>query len=440
MKSSLETVSTLERKLNIEVPASEVQAAFEKAFQSIQKHVTIKGFRQGKAPMTMVRSMYRERVQQDVIQDVIQTHYAGALKEHSLDPISYPTIEFDPLEDEKNFQFTAEFEVRPEVKLQQIEGLTVKKEKLEITDKLVDDTLEDIRKGRAETAPVLDDRAAQLGDVATIDFKGFVDGKELENGAAEGHELELGGNQFIPGFEEGVVGMKVGSNKTIELKFPEEYHVSDLAGKPVQFEVTLKELKQKVLPELNDEFAKSMGPYENMEALRKAIKDDFQTRESRRVNDELKNRLMKVLVEKNPVHAPKSLMTEQKKALIEDFRKRMQQQGMNEAQFEEYKGKWDSDFDQTASYMVQSSFLVDTIAREHGLRSTEADLEAKLKEYAAQTGIELGRIREFYGESDRKSRMAYQVTEEKVLDFLLSKAQIQEVSKEELAKDEPANV
>ncbi len=435
MKSSLESPSTLGRKLNIEVPAAEVQAAFERALRMVQKNITIKGFRKGKAPLSTIRSLYGERVKQDVIQDIIQKNYVNALEQHSLEPISFPTIEFDPLEENKDFTFTAEFEVRPEVKLQQVEGLRVKKEKLWVTDEMVNNTIEEIRKSRAETIPVVEDRAAQNGDVAVIDFKGFVDGHELENGAAEGFSLELGSNTFIPGFEDGIVGMKPGSSKTLNLKFPEGYHVADLSGKPVEFQVTLKELKTKKLPELNDEFAKSIGPFETLAALKDTIRTDFEKRESKRIEDDLKNRVMKALVDRNPVEVPKSLLAEQKKALIDDFEKRMQQQGMDKAQFEEYKQKWDADFEQTASYMIQSSFLVDKLAQEHNLRATDSDIELKLQEFANSMGIELKQMKEFYKDRDRRARLAYQITEEKVLNYVISKANIDEVSKEELEKE-----
>jgi len=435
MKSNLESVSSLERKLNIEVPATEVQAAFERALVGVQKSVQVKGFRKGKAPLQTIRSIYGDRLKQDVVQDIIQANYAHALKEHSLDPISYPAIEFDPLEDGKDFLFSAEFEIRPEVQDPQIDGLVVKKEKLEITDKTVADTLEEIRRGRAETTPVLEDRPAQLGDTAVIDFKGIVDGKPLENGAGENHALELGSNSFIPGFEEGVIGMRVGVTAPVKISFPADYHVKELAGKPVEFEVTLKELKKKSLPEIGDEFAKSLGPYEGLEALKTAIKEDFEKREGKRVQEELKNRLMKALVDKNPVPVPKTLKTEQKKALIEDFQKRMEQQGMQPDQFEDYKQKWDSDFDSTASYMIQSSFLIDKLASIHNLRASSADLELKLKEYSVETGIDMNRLNEFYADQDKKSRLAYQVTEEKVVDFLLGKAKIVEVPKSELEQE-----
>lgn len=438
MKSSLESPSTLERKLNIEVAAAEVQAAFERALVGVQKQVTIKGFRKGKAPLQTVRSIYGDRLKQDVIQDIIQTNYVSALREHSLDPVSYPTIEFDPLEDEKNFSFTAEFEIRPVIKDVKVDGLKVKKEKLEINDKTVHDTLEEIRGNRAEAVPVLEDRAAEKGDIAVIDFKGFVDGQELENGAAEGHELELGSNTFIPGFEDGVIGMRVGVTAAVKAQFPEGYHAAHLAGKTAEFQVTLKSLKKKQLPELNDEFAKGLGPYESLEALKKNIQEDQEKRESKRVNDELKNRLMRALVEANPVPVPKALMAEQKKALIEDFEKRMQQQGMGQEAYEDYKKKWDGDFEQTASYMIQSSFLIDKLATENKLRATEADIKAKLEEYAATTGIEMARLGEFYGDADRKSRLSYQITEEKVLDFLLAKAKVEEVSRAEIEKENPS--
>ena len=435
-KSKLEQISQLERKLNIEVPAREVQAAFTRAFSGIQRNVQVKGFRKGKAPLATIKSLYGDRVKQDVVQDIVQSKYAQALKEHKLDPISFPAIEFDPLEDDKDFVFSAEFEVRPDVTLKQFEGLTVKREKFVMSDVLVDATIEDIRKGRAETAPVLEDRPAAIGDIATINFAGMVDGAPLDNGSAEGHQLELGSNQFIPGFEENIVGMKVGQEKQVDIAFPADYHVTSLAGKPVSFKTKLTSLSKRVLPEVNDEFAKSAGPYENLQALRAAITADFETREGKRVADDLKNRLMKVLVDRNPVAVPKTLLNEQKKALIEDMQKRMEQQGLGNEAYEEYRAKWDKDFEQTASYMIQSSFLIDKIAADNNLKATAKDLEQKMVEFAAQTGIELERVHEFYADSERRSRLQYQATEEKVLDFLISKSKIVDASKEELAKEE----
>lgn len=435
MKATLETVSNLQRKLNIQVPASEVKAAFNNAYASIQKHVAIKGFRKGKAPIQTVKSLYGDRVKQDVVNDLVQKYYSTALREHSLNPVSFPTIEFDSLTESADFAFTAEFEVRPEIVLKQVEKLQVQREKFVLDDAFVNNTLEDIRKSRSVNVPVLEDRPAQKGDIAVIDFKGFLDSGELENGSAEGHELELGSNMFIPGFEEGVTGMTVGSEKEVQIKFPDDYHVSHLAGQPVKFQVKLHKLLKKDLPELNDAFAKEMGgKYETLEDLKTAIKEDFTKREEKRIKDELKDRLMKALVEKNPVDVPNSLLAEQKKALIEDLQKRMESQGMGGEQFEDYKQKWDSDFDETAKFMIRSSFLLDKIAEDNKLKATDADLEAKFDEYAKQTGIELARVKEFYADEDRSSRLRYQLTEERVVDWLISKADVKEVAKADLEK------
>lgn len=437
MKATLETVSTLERKLNIQVPASEVQAAFETAYKSIQKHVAIKGFRQGKAPIKSVKAMYGDRVKQDVVNDLVQKYYSSALREHSLDPVSFPTIEFDALDEGKDFGFTAEFEVRPNVTLKKIEKLPLKREKFELKESFVDEALHDIQKNRAVNVPVLEDRMAQKGDIAVIDFKGFLASGPLENGSAEGHELELGSNMFIPGFEEGVIGMATGAEGEVKIEFPKDYHVAELAGQPVTFKVKLQKLLKKELPELNDEFAKSLGgKTESLAQLKETIRKDQVQREEKRVKDELKNRLMKTLVESNPVDVPKALMAEQKKALIEDLKKRMESQGMGPEQFEEYKDKWDKDFEETASFMIRSSFLLDKISIDKNLRATDEDLEAKFQEYAGQTGIELARVKEFYGDEDRRSRLRYQLTEDKVVDWLIAHADVKDVSREEIEKDE----
>lgn len=436
MKSSVENVSKLERKLNIQVPAKEVQEAFERAFKGIQQHVEIKGFRKGKAPINTIRSMYGDRVKQDVINDLVQKHYASAVSEHSLEPISYPAIEFDEIDSAKDFSFTAEFEVRPEIKDPKIDGLTVKKEKFSINDELVNKTLDDIRASRAETSPVLENRAAQQGDIATIDFEGTLLTGPLENGSGKDFDLELGGSQFIPGFEENVVGMTIGQTKDVSIAFPEDYHVKELAGKPVTFKTTLKGLKKKSLPELNDAFVQGLGgEYKDLDALKKAIRDDFEKRETKRITEEFRNRLMRAVVEKNPVEVPKSLLAEQKKALVEDFKQRLKQQGMDESQFAEYQDKWDSDFNTTATFMIQSSFLSDSLARAHNLYATEADFTQKLQEYANETGLEHSRIKEFYADKDRRSKLMYQITEEKVVNFLTDKVKVQEVDKKELTDE-----
>lgn len=435
MKAQIQVTEGLQRKLNVEIPAETVKSSFDRVYQSIQRQVEIKGFRKGKAPIATIKSMYKDRVQSDVAQDLIQMHYPVALQDQKVEPINYPEFEFEDPSESKDFSFSAIFDVRPEVKVKKWEGLEVEKEKLVLDPKKVEQVFDNIRNSKAQFVNVLESRPAQMGDIAVIDFDGFVDGKALENGAGRDQNLELGSKQFIDGYEEGIVGMKVGDTKTLALKFPSPYHSADLAGKPVDFKVTLKGLKKKELPELTDELLKSVGAQQTVEEFKKTVATDMENTEKKRIEDAFKNRLLKKLVAANPVDVPASLMKDQKAALIEDFKKRMSEQGMQPSEFDEYVKKWDADFATTASEMIQSSFLIDRLAQDHDLICKKEDLDAKFEEYAQQTGIEIPRIKEWYSKPEQMSRLTYMITEEKVVKLLTDKAKVKEVDAKDI-KDE----
>lgn len=437
MKSNVEKVTSLQRKLSVAVPVGDIQTSFEKVYRDIQQEVTIKGFRKGKAPLNTIKSLYQTRVKQDVIQDLIQKHYAMALLEHKLQPLSYPEFEFDDLAEDKEFTFSAIFDIRPEIKLKNYEGLTIEKEKLDFSEKKIDDVIDNVLTSRATFETVTEKRPAKLGDFSIIDFEGTVDGAPLDNGAGTNQQLELGSKQFITGFEEGIVGMQIGEEKTLNLSFPTPYHAKELEGKSVTFKVKLNELKVKVLPELNDEFIKTTGSgVASVEEFRKIVRADLEGTEVKRIDDAFKNRLLKALVKENPVDVPASLMKDQKKLLVEDFKKRMAQQQMDESTLTEYIAKWDKDFENTAAEMIQSSFLIDAIGQKHDLICKKEDLDRKFAEFATQTGIDEARIREFYSKEDTLSRLTYQITEENVIKKIMETVKIKEVSAKDLKNEE----
>ena len=436
MKAQIQVTEGLQRKLNVEIPADEVKTAFNKVYNDIQKRVQIKGFRKGKAPISTIKTMYKDAVQSDVAQDLIQNHYPQALKDQNVEPINYPEFEFEDPSENKDFSFTAIFDIRPEVKLKNWEGLEVEKEKFILDSSRVDQVINNIKNSRATFEPVLEVRGAAMGDVAVFDFDGFVDGKPLENGSGRAQQLELGSKQFIEGYEEGMVGMKVGETRTLTLKFPDPYHSAELAGKPVEFKVTLNELKKKVLPEITDELLKTIGSNQTVEEFKKTVADDIEQTETKRIDDAFKNRLLKKLVEANPVDVPASLLKDQKAALIEDFKKRMKDQGMPDGEFDAYVTKWDADFAKSAAEMIQSSFLVDKLAIDNDLVCKKEDVDAKFEEYAKQTGIELARIREWYSKPEQMSRLTYMITEEKVIKLLTEKAKIKFVDAKELKEEQ----
>ena len=436
MKALIQVTEGLQRKLNVEVPADAVKSAFHKVYGDIQKQVEIKGFRKGKAPIATIKTMYKDKVSGDVAQDLISSHYPLAIKEQNIDPINYPEFEFEDPSETKDFAFTAIFDIRPEVKLNKWEGLEVEKEKFVLDEKRVDEVLNNIRNSKVTYETVLEDRTAMMTDVAIIDFDGFVDGAPLENGAGRDQNLELGSKQFIEGYEEGIVGMKVGETRTLNLQFPSPYHSASLEGKPVEFRVTLKALKKKVLPEITEELLKTIGSHQTVEEFKKTIVADIEQSEKKRIEDNFKNRLLKKLVEANPVDVPASLLKDQKAALIEDFKKRMTEQGMAPTEFENYIQKWDSDFAKSANEMIQSSFLIDKLASENDLICKQEDVSKRFEEYVKQTGIELARIKEWYSKPEQMSRLTYMITEEKVIKMLTAKTKVKEIDAKDLKEEE----
>lgn len=432
MKPTIENVSKLERKISFTIPLDEVQKEFQHAYGEVQKTVEIKGFRKGKAPLNVIKTQYKDRVYSHVIQHLVEENFWKTIDENSLNPINQPQLQLEhELEEDKPFSFSLTFEVHPEIEVKNYKGLKVKREKASEDSALVDKTLENIQKSRAEQVDVLEDRPAQKGDVAVINFEGFVNGEPLENGKGENHPLELGTNSFIAGFEEAVEGMKVGVTQEANIKFPETYHVTSLAGLPVKFNITLKALKKNKLPELNDEFAAQVG-FKTMTELKEMIAKDNSIQEGKRIAEDFKNRLLKELTKQNPIEVPKTLLEKQKQALIEDMSQRMGETGLDEKNFNDYVQKWDKDFTETAEFIVQSSYIVNKVAEVEGLRATEKDVNDKINEYIQQTGIEESKIRSVYDSKENKSRLKNMITEEKVIAFLTAQATVQEVTKDKL--------
>ncbi|PWU22383.1 MAG: trigger factor [Bdellovibrio sp.] len=435
MKSSYSNLEQLKRKLEVQIPAASVAESFEQAFREIQKDAHIKGFRPGKAPLATIRNLYGEKVKQSVVQDLIERHYARALMEHSLDPITYPEFEFDVPVAGEDFSFTAFFEVRPAVELKKYQGLEFETEKLELDEKRIDAVIENIRSAHATWIDVLENRPAQGDDQAIIDFTGFVDGQPLDKGQGTDFALVIGSKRFIEGFEEGLVGMNVGEDRVLRLKFPTPYTSAELAGKDVEFRVRLKALKKKVLPELTPEFLnQQLAGIESETKLRETIRADLMQSEQKRIENDTRNRLLRLLVQNNPVEAPAAMVHEQKDRLIADVKQRMTAEQMGENEFQTYATRWDKDFEGTAREIVQSSFIVDAIARKHELSATREDVERRLTEYSAQTGIPMERMREFYAKPEQAERLNYMITEEKVLDFVKKASHVREVPKEKLTE------
>jgi trigger factor len=433
MKTSVENKSGLLKRITVEVPSEKVTSSFDRVYKDIQKNATIKGFRKGKAPIATIKAIYADSVKKDVLQDLLSETYGAAIREHKLQPVTQPAVNFDgELKEESAFTFTAEFEVHPEVKVKKFEKLKVEKEKWTLDETEVDKVVDNYRQQGAQLVPIFEERPVQEGDTAVIDFVGKIEGTPFEGGSAQDYPLELGSKNFIPGFEEAIVGMKTGAQKAIPLRFPDDYH-AEFAGKDVVFDVTLKTIKKKSLPELNDEFANTSAGFPTVEAFKQDIRDRMTEGEEKRIQSDLRSRVIQELVKQNPLEVPQQILNEEKEAMMQDAFKNLSQRGMTAEQFAEYKTKWEKDFNEAASVKVQANFLVMSLSETLNLTASRKDVDERIEKYAKQIGMEPAKVRAFYEKSPSGlSGLQYQIIEEKVVDHLLQTAEVKEVSKDQL--------
>ena len=418
-KVSIENVNQFTRKLKWVVEGDVVTNAFQRVYSEIRKTAHLKGFRPGKAPLQTIKSLYGSTATRDVVEEIVGSAYTAALREHRLNPVGDPQFDFGTPVEGQMFEFSATVEVTPEVKLKKVEGLSVKKETYQFKPEKLEETIRNIRKSNSSWEPVLELRPAQMGDRAKINFSGFVDNEPLKNGDGTGFLLELGSRQFIEGFEEGVVGMKVGDHKELHLKFPEAYGEASIAGKPVLFKVELMELQKEILPEFDGALLEKLGMTDkSVEDFKKLIQEDIENSEKKRIEDEYRENLMSKLVEENPIQLPPGLVAKQKKMMIDQARKKWIEEGQDKEKFVDYAMKWDEDFTKSAIRVLSATLLIREIAEQKSFFPTDADMDARLDSYAQKTGIERSRLDVYYKDPENRDRLASQMTEERVFEYL----------------------
>ena len=393
-------------KLTIEVSSEEFEKAIAKAYKKNKNKISMPGFRKGKAPRAMIEKMYGAEVfYEDAANSIIPDAYAKAADECGLELVSQPKINVTQLEAGKPFIFEAVVATKPEVELGQYKGVEVTKADTEATDADVEEELKRVQEQNSRTVAVTD-RAVKDGDNTVIDFEGFVDGVAFEGGKGTDYPLTIGSHSFIDTFEDQIIGMNIGDEKEINVTFPEEYHVDDLKGKPAMFKVSVKEIKEKQLPELNDEFAQDVSDFDTIAEYKDDLKNKIADRKSREAKAKQEDEAIAKIIEDSKMDIPDAMVDTQVNRMVEDFAQRLQQQGLSVEQYFQYTGmtadKIMEEMKPEAVKRIQSRLVLEAVVKAENIETSEEDFEAELKKMAETYKMELDQIKEFMGDYEKK--------------------------------------
>lgn len=402
MSAKFEKLEGNQGVLTIEVDAEKVNEGLDAAFKKVVKQVNVPGFRKGKMPRGMFEKRFGiESLYQDAVDILLPEAYANAIEETGIEPVDRPEIDVEQIEKGKSLIFKATVTVKPEVKLGEYKGLEVEKFDTEVTDEDVDNELKSMQERHAELV-VKEEGKAENGDTVVMDFEGFVNGEAFEGGKAENYSLELGSGQFIPGFEENLVGVAAGESKDVEVTFPEEYHAAELAGKPAVFKVTVHEIKTKELPELNDEFAKDAD--EEVETLA-ALKEKVKTRLEESKKHEAEHFVQDTVVEKASANAeidlPSVMVDTEIDRMMNEFEQRLQMQGMNLELYFQFSGQEESalreQMKEDAEKRVRTNLTLEAIAKAENIEVSDEEVTAELNKMAEMYNMTVENIQKALG-------------------------------------------
>ena len=407
---SCEKVEKSQVALTIEVGAAEFEAAIEKAYQKMRKKVNVPGFRPGKAPRKIIEGMYGAEVFfEEAINIAFPEAYEAAVKEQELQVVGYPTVEMVGDCTKEGFTFKATTPVYPEVTLGEYKGLSAPKDEVKVTAADVDERLKQLSDRNTRLVSV--EREAKEGDTAVIDFEGFLNGEPFDGGKGENHSLELGSHSFVPGFEEQVIGMKAGDEKDIDITFPEDYH-ADLAGKAVVFKVKVHEVKEKEVPEMDDEFAKDVSEFDTLKELKADLKKKITEERQKDADRAFEDALMEQVAANITADVPDAMIETQARQFLDNFKMQIAQSGIPYDQYMKMTGMDEAqlltDAKEPAERQVRMDLAVAAIIKAENLDATDEEVEAEFKRLAEQYGMELDMVKKYLQADQVKDQLISQ--------------------------------
>ncbi|WP_062047897.1 trigger factor [Bacillus sp. JCM 19034] len=424
MTAKWEKLEGNEGVLTVEVEADKVNTALDQAFKKVVKKVNLPGFRKGKVPRPIFEKQFGvESLYQDALDILLPGEYAQAVEETGIQPVDRPEIDIESMEKGSKLVFTAKVTVKPEVELGEYKGLEVEVPDTNVTDEDIEAEIKTLQERQAELV-VLEDGEIEEGDTAVFDFEGFVDGEPFEGGQAENYSLEIGSGQFIPGFEDQLIGLKAGDEKDIEVTFPEEYHAENLAGKPATFKVKVHDIKRKQLPELDDEFAKDVNEeVETLDELKASLKENLQKDKENQAENQVRDALVQQASENATIDIPDAMIASEVDRMLQEFEQRLQAQGMNLEMYFQFSGQDEEamreQFKEDAQKRVRMNLTLEAIAETENLEASDEDVDKEIEKMAEMYKRSADEIRSLLAAQGGVDSLKADLKVQKAVEFLV---------------------
>lgn len=425
MSVQVEKLEKSMAKLTIEVSAEDFNAAMDKAYQKSKGRISLPGFRKGKAPRAMIEKMYGPSIfYEDAANIVIPDAYEAAAEESGLEIVAQPEIDIEQVEKGKAFIFTAVVAVKPEVTLGEYKGIEVEKKSVEVSEEEVSEEIDKAREKNSRMITV-DDRAAQDGDTVVIDFDGYVDGEQFEGGKAEDYTLVLGSHTFIDNFEEQLVGKSIGDDVEVHVTFPDQYQAEELQGKPAVFQVKMKEIKVKELPELDDDFAQDVSDCDTLEEYQNETREKLLKMKEDEAKREQEDEIIGKIIENAEMEIPEKMVEAQTRQMTQEFAQRLQAQGLSLEQYMQLTGqtpqKMMEELKPQALQRIQSRLVLEAIAAAENLEASEEEYQKELENMAEMYQMEVDKLKDMIGEGEEK-QIHMDLAVQKAVDFVVESA------------------
>ena len=426
MKVSVEQISEITSRVHVELPEEAVSRQLKKAYNRLNRSAKVRGFRPGKVPLTILKRQYGDQVNHEVGLELVNDTLMEAVEQTGMEVVSQSDLDREPLQEGEPFRYSFVVELKPQVRARDYKSIPAKRPPVEVSDEEIAAELALRRQANFHLRSLEEPRPIQQGDHAVLDFKTFADGKPVPDGEARGFHLEVGSNRFNPEFENELLGASKGEEREIQVAFPFDYGNKNLAGKKATFQVAVKDIKEKVLPELNDEFAKNLGEFGSLEDLRSAIRQELESSKRKRIDDEVWVQICDELLNRNPFEVPKSMVEQELQRMLDTIRFRLssqnltlEQAGMDEDTFKERNR-------QMAEKRVRTSILLERISHQEGFEIGDEELDQGLRSTAEKMNQPYDKVRDFYLRNNMMDSYRHQLLEDKVINFLQDQADITE--------------